>query len=101
AASPTATTSNPSTDSSRAFAAVSLACNAPVATTKRTFGKELSTVKLHVLVRVSVGVPLSLNTSITQLLDRNGKTPGGTALMVVRLEAWVMDGESVAPFSRS
>ena len=52
-------------------------------------------------IRVRTGVPLSLNINVTLLVDRNGKTPGGVTLMVVTPDVWVMDGASVAPFSRS
>src|SRR5439155_4217648 len=99
AASPTATTSNPNTDSKRALTAASLGFKAAgLATTNSAFGKELSAVKFQELVRVSTGEPSSLNTSVALLPDRTGRAPGRVALMVVTPDACATVAGRAEPF---
>src|SRR5262249_22022854 len=80
ASSSTKRASKPNSDDwSRLRMAVSLAFGAPgVATRKIALGSALSTVKVQKLVRVSAGEPLSAKISVTRLLDKVGKSPGGS-----------------------
>src|SRR6185369_11407550 len=82
--------------------AVSLALGAAgLAITTSALGSALSTVKLQELVRVRTGEPLSAKINVTPLLDRVGKSPGGSYVTVVTAPVLVIDVPAGVPLTTS
>ncbi len=60
---------------------------------------EVSTVKVHELVLLNGGEPLSPNASVTRLSDNGARSDGGSKLTVVTVPFLAMEGVTCAPFN--